>query len=36
VLNVVSVYAAQVVRTTEENEEFYFLLGNVLKDVGEN
>ena len=36
VLNVVSVYAPQVGRTIEEKEEFYFLLGEVLKDVGEN
>ena len=36
VLNVVSVYAPQVGRAIEEREEFYILLGKVLKDVGEN
>ena len=35
-LNVVSVYAPQVGRATEEKEEFYILTGKVLKDVGEN
>jgi hypothetical protein len=35
-LNIVSVYAPQVGRPIEEKEEFYILLGNVLKDVGEN
>ena len=34
VLNVVSVYAPQVGRTAEEKEEFYILLGKVLKEVG--
>ena len=36
VLNVVSVYAPQVGWAIEEKEEFYILLGKVLKDVGEN
>ena len=36
VLNVVSVYAPQVGRATEETEEFYIRLGKVLKDAGEN
>ena len=36
VLNVVSVYVHQVGRAIEEKEEFYILLGKVLKDVGEN
>ena len=36
VLNVVSVYAPQVGRATEEKEEFYIHLGKVLKNVGEN
>ena len=36
VLNIVSVYAPQVGWAIEEKEEFYILLGKVLKDVGEN
>jgi len=36
VLNVVSVYAPQVGRKTEEKEEFYILLGKVLKEVREH
>ena len=35
-LNIVSVYAPQVGRTMVEKEEFYILLGSVLKDIGEN
>jgi hypothetical protein len=36
VLNIVSVYAPQVGRATEEKEEFYILPGKVLKDVGKS
>jgi len=36
VLNVVSVYAPQVGRTSDEKEDFYILLGKVLKDVGDD
>jgi hypothetical protein len=31
-----SVYAPQVGRAAGEKEEFYILLGKILKDVGEN
>ena len=36
VFNIVSVYAPQTGRTREEKEEFYIVLGNVLKNIGEN
>jgi hypothetical protein len=33
VLNVISIYAPQVGGTSEEKEEFYILLGKVLRDI---
>ena len=36
VFNIVSVYAPQTGRIREEKEEFYIVLGNVLKNIGEN
>ena len=36
VLNIVSVYAPQVGRSTEEKEEFYGVLGKVLRETSTN
>ena len=36
VLNIVSVYAPQVGRSTEEKEEFYGVLGKVLSETSTN
>ena len=36
VLNIVSVYAPHVGRSTEEKEEFYGVLGKVLKETSTN
>src|SRR5208282_6513139 len=36
VLNIVSVYAPQVGRSTEEKEEFYGVLGKVLSEISTN
>ena len=36
ILNIVSVYASQVGRSTEEKEEFYGVLGKVLSEISTN